>query len=66
MRVLLAALAAIHIGPLRIGAQIPSVAKEMPDAEEIAVMAAALEAAYAHATPGWVLVGARTATFECN
>ena len=37
-----------------------------PDADEIAVMAVILDAAYAHAAHGWVLVGARTATFECN
>ncbi len=34
--------------------------------DEIAVMAAVVQAAYDHATPGWVLIGARTATFECN
>lgn len=39
---------------------------EAPSTEEIAVMGAALEAAYARVTPGWVLVAARTATFECN
>lgn len=34
--------------------------------EEIAVMAATVQAAYDYATPGWVLIGARTTTFECN
>ena len=37
-----------------------------PDADEIAVMAVILDAAYAHATPGWVWIIGRTATFECN
>src|SRR5690348_1668936 len=33
---------------------------------EIPVMAAALDAAYTFASPGWVMLAARTATFACN
>jgi hypothetical protein len=47
-------------------AQAPSPSAGEPDSDEIAVMAVILDAAYAHAAQGWVLVGARTATFECN
>jgi hypothetical protein len=53
----------VALGPLQLSAQIPT---PSPDADEIVVMATALEAAYVGAAPGWVMVGARTATFECN
>lgn len=36
------------------------------DTEEIKVMSIVLDAAYAHADPGWVLFTARTATFACS
>jgi hypothetical protein len=56
----------VSMGPLRADAQVPPPSQDVPDADEIAVMASVLEAAYAHAAPGWVMVGARTATFDCN
>lgn len=36
------------------------------DSDEIAVMAVVLDAAYALASPGWVMLASRTATFKCN
>jgi len=46
--------------------QAPSTPASELDSDEIAVMAVVLDAAYAHATPGWVMVATRTATFKCN
>lgn len=43
----------------------PSSAQE-PEAEEYEVMAAVLSAAYSPNSTGWVMLAARTATFECN
>lgn len=50
----------------RVVAQGCTPGQDVADADEIAVMGTVLEAAYAHAAQGWVGVGARTATFECN
>lgn len=59
------ALAALTLVRFGLGASADAVAAHL-DRDEIAVMAAALKAAYAASTDGWVLVGARTATFACN
>ena len=52
--------------PLPAATQTPSAATVEPDSDEIAVMTVVLDAAHAFASPGWVLVSARTATFECS
>ncbi len=53
-------------GPTSAVNQTTSTSAGQPDSDEIAVMAAVLDDVYARVAVGWVLVCARTATFECN
>lgn len=57
------AIAAIAVTP---AVQTAQTTAQVLDAEELRVLAAVVDAAYAPIGHGWVLVGARTTTFECH